>query len=95
MNTYSYIMKLSNKQVKNLEGKIMKKTFKLDGLDCANCAMKIENAMKKIEGVEDASVNFMTTKLKISAEKEKMPTVVDTMIKTIKQLEPEVTVVKA
>ncbi len=73
----------------------MKKTFKLDGLDCANCAMKIENAMKKIEGVEDASVNFMTTKLKISAEKEKMPTVVDTMIKTIKQLEPEVTVVKA
>ena len=37
----------------------MKKTYKLRDLDCANCAQKMEEAIRKVEGVEDASVNFM------------------------------------
>ena len=38
----------------------MKKKFKLTDLDCANCAAKMEDAIRKIEGVENASVSFMT-----------------------------------
>ena len=38
----------------------MKKTFVLDDLDCANCAAKIENAVREIEGVISASVSFMS-----------------------------------
>ena len=40
----------------------MKKKFKLQDLDCANCAAKMEEAIKKIEGVSDATVSFMTQK---------------------------------
>ncbi|WP_424580141.1 cation transporter [Vagococcus humatus] len=73
----------------------MKKTFRLEGLDCANCAMKIENAVKKIEGVDEASVNFMTTKLSIRADRENMPEILKETEKTVKQLEPDVDMVKA
>ena len=43
----------------------MKKKFKLQDLDCANCAAKMEEAIKKIDGVTDASVSFMTQKLAV------------------------------
>jgi len=46
----------------------MKKTFKMIDLDCANCAAKMEAAIKKIDGVTDASVVFMTQRLKIEAD---------------------------
>ena len=42
----------------------MKKTYKIE-VDCANCALKMEEAAKKIEGVKEASVNFMTLKMKV------------------------------
>ena len=46
----------------------MRKTFKLDELDCANCGAKIEAGIKQIEGVNDAKVTFMTQKLMIDAD---------------------------
>ena len=46
----------------------MKKKFKLIDLDCANCAAKMEEAIKKIDGVTDASVSFMTQKMMIEAD---------------------------
>lgn len=46
----------------------MKKKFKMENLDCANCAAKMENAIKKIEGVVDANMSFMTQKLTIEAD---------------------------
>ena len=46
----------------------MKKTFKMIDLDCANCAAKMEAAIKKIDGVQDATVSFMTQKLTIQAD---------------------------
>ncbi len=49
----------------------MKKVFKMRDLDCANCAAKMENAIKKIDGVIDASVSFMTQKLTLEAEDER------------------------
>lgn len=46
----------------------MKKTFKMIDLDCANCAAKMEAAIQKIPGVKEASVVFMTQRLKIEAD---------------------------
>ena len=46
----------------------MKQKFKLQDLDCANCAAKMEEAIKKIQGVSDANVSFMTQKMTIEAE---------------------------
>ena len=46
----------------------MKKKFKLEDLDCANCAAKMEDGIRKIDGVTSASVSFMTQKLVIEAD---------------------------
>ena len=46
----------------------MKKHFKLIDLDCANCAAKMEAAIKKLDGVHDATVSFMTQKLTLDAD---------------------------
>ena len=54
----------------------MKKTFKLVDLDCANCAAKMEAAIKKLDGVTNASVSFMTQKLTIEAEDSKFDEIV-------------------
>ena len=47
------------------EADTMKKKFKLQDLDCANCAAKMEEAIKKIPGVNDVSVSFMTQKMTV------------------------------
>ncbi|HBD64818.1 MAG TPA: heavy metal transporter [Clostridiales bacterium] len=73
----------------------MKKTFKLVGLDCANCAAKIEDKIGKLEGVSSATVNFMTTKLVIEAEDDKMDGIVDAAKAIVKKFEPDVVVQKA
>lgn len=46
----------------------MKKSIRLSGLDCANCAAKMEEAVRGIEGVEAVSVNFLTQKMVLEAE---------------------------
>ena len=56
--------------LKNVKEKTMKKKFKLIDLDCANCAAKMEDAIRKIDGVTDASVSFMTQKMMIEADDE-------------------------
>ncbi len=43
----------------------MKKTFKLIDLDCANCAAKMEDAIRRIDGVTAVTVSFMTQKMKV------------------------------
>ncbi len=73
----------------------MKKTFKLVGLDCANCAAKIEDKVSKLEGVSNATVNFMTTKLVIEAEDDKMDGIIDAAKAIVKKFEPDVVVQKA
>lgn len=67
----------------------MKKTFRLEGLDCANCAAKMEKAISELDGVNNATVNFMTTKLVIEAEDEKMADIVAASEKIIKKIEPD------
>ena len=73
----------------------MKKTFKLAGLDCANCAYKIEERIGKLDGVNSVIVNFVTTKLIIEGADDKMDSVVDAAKIIIKKLEPDVVMQKA
>ena len=73
--------------------KIMKKKFKLVDVDCANCAAKMEEAIKKIDGVTDASVSFMTQKMMIEADDEVFDKVLEEAIKCIARVEPDCKVV--
>lgn len=72
----------------------MKKTFRLDGLGCANCAAKMEKGISKLDGVTKVTVNFMTTKIVIEGDDEKMPKILEEAEKIIKKLEPQVVLKK-
>jgi copper chaperone CopZ len=71
----------------------MKKKFKMENLDCANCAAKMEAAIKKIPGVTDASMNFMTQKLTLEAEDDKFDEVLKAAVKCIAKVEPDCRVI--
>ena len=67
----------------------MKKVFNLEDLDCANCAAKMECAVKKIDGVHDASISFMAQKLTIEADDDKFDAVMKRVVKACKKVEPD------
>lgn len=73
----------------------MKKSFRLEGLCCANCAVKIEEQIGKLPAVNTASVNFLTTKLTIEADRELMDSIIPQAEKIVKKIEPDVHMVKA
>lgn len=73
----------------------MKKTFRLEGLGCANCAAKMEAAINKLDGVKEATVNFMTTKMVIDGDDDKMTDIVAAAEKIIKKIEPDTQLKKA
>lgn len=70
----------------------MEKSYRLNGLDCANCAAKIETNIQKIAGVQTAQVDFMTTKLTIEAENNDLNRVCQEAKAIVKKIEPEVVV---
>lgn len=67
----------------------MKKKFKLEDLDCANCAAKMEEAIKKIDGVNDASVSFMNQKLTIDAADDRFDEIMEQVVKACAKVEPD------
>ena len=71
----------------------MKKTYKLIDLDCANCAAKMEDAIKKIDGVADAAVSFMTQKMTIEADDARFDDIVKQAVKVCKKVEPDCEIV--
>lgn len=68
----------------------MKSTFKIKGLDCANCAAQLENTLRKIEGIESASISFMTERLVLEYSEEKKEEIIKKVKKVIKKEEPDV-----
>lgn len=67
----------------------MKKTFKIE-VDCANCANLVETAIKKVEGINDASITFMTQKMKIDfADDADKEAVLAEILKVAKKIEPD------
>ncbi len=73
----------------------MKKVCRLDGLGCANCAAKIENAVAKLPGVSSASVNFLTAKMTIEGEEAQMDEIMEKATAIVKKIEPDTIVRKA
>lgn len=71
----------------------MKKTFSLIDLDCANCAAKMEQAIRKIDGVTSASVSFMTQKMTIEGEDALFDQIVSQAVKACKKVDPDCRVV--
>ncbi|MBQ3566351.1 MAG: heavy-metal-associated domain-containing protein [Oscillospiraceae bacterium] len=67
----------------------MKKTFKLEELDCANCAAKMEAGIAKIDGVEAVTVSFMTQKLTLTADENAFDKILKQASKVIKKIEPD------
>ena len=70
----------------------MKKTFKLQDLDCANCAAKMERAIQQVEGVISANVSFMTQKLSIEIADENFDSVWKEVKKMAKKANQDVTI---
>ncbi len=70
----------------------MKKKFKMQDLDCAHCAAKMEEAIKKIDGVNDAAISFMAQKLTIDAEDDKFDSIMEEVVKTCRKVEPDCTI---
>ena len=70
----------------------MKKHFKLRDLDCANCAAKMEDAIKKLDGVNDAAVSFMTQKLTLDADDARFDEILQQAVKVCKKVEPDCTI---
>ena len=73
----------------------MKKVCRLDGLGCANCAAKIENAVAKLPGVSSASVNFLTAKMTSEGEEAQMDEIMEKATAIVKKIEPDTIVRKA
>ncbi|MCI9031396.1 MAG: heavy-metal-associated domain-containing protein [Clostridia bacterium] len=72
----------------------MKKIYKLEDLDCANCAAKMERAVLKLDGVTSASVSFMTQRLVIEADDERFEEIMDSVEKTCRKVEPDCRIIR-
>ena len=66
----------------------MQKKFNIE-VDCANCAAKIENAVKALPGVQSASVSFMAQKMVLEAEDARFDEVLKQAVKAAKKIEPD------
>lgn len=69
----------------------MKKKFKCE-IDCANCAAKVEEAAKKIDGVKSVSINFMTQKMTLEADDDRFDEVLEEVVRTGRKVEPDFSV---
>lgn len=67
----------------------MKKVFKLEDLDCANCAAKMETAISKIDGVSSVNVSFMAQKMTIEADDSRFDAIMKEVIRVCKKVEPD------
>lgn len=79
-----------NERKSESEDDIMKKVYTLAGLECANCAAKMEKAIASLDGVNYATVNFLTTRLIIDGEEDKLNTIIKAVKKIVKKIEPDV-----
>lgn len=67
----------------------MKKVFKLEDLDCANCAAKMERAIAKIDGVTSVTVSFLSQRLTIEADEANFEGIMKEVVKVCKKVEPD------
>ena len=70
----------------------MKVKFKIKGLDCANCANELENAISKIDGIENAVINFMTERMELEFDETRKEEIMKKLEKVLKREEPDVSI---
>ena len=69
----------------------MRYNFKIEGIDCANCAAELERAIQKVDGVIEASINFITERMYIECNENEKKDVLKKVQKVIKREEPDAT----
>ena len=67
----------------------MKKVYRLEDLDCANCAAKMERAVGKLDGVTSVSVSFMGQRMTIEADDARFESIMDEVVKVCRRVEPD------
>ena len=67
----------------------MTKIFRLQDLDCANCAAKMENCIKKLDAINHVSVNYLTQKMMIDADDAEFDNAMQQVVKVCKKIEPD------
>ena len=72
----------------------MKKRFLIEDLCCANCAAKMEDGIRKLEGVHSANVNFLTQKLTLEADDDRLESILDEAERIIRKIEPDCVLVR-
>lgn len=72
----------------------MKKSFKLDEIDCANCARELQEKLAKLDGVQNVSVNFMTQKLTLEAADEDFDEVLNRVVDFTTDEEPDCEIIR-
>ncbi len=70
----------------------MKKRFSMVDLDCAHCAAKMEDAIRKLAGVQSVSVNFLTQKITLDAEDARFLSLQAEISAICKKIEPDCTI---
>jgi len=72
----------------------MRKVFKMEDLECANCAAKMQDAISKIDGVNSVNISFMTQKLTLDAEDERFDAILDAAQKAISKFEKDCVILR-
>ena len=72
---------------------MMKRSIRLEDLDCANCAAKLERAIAQIDGVTRVSVSFMAQKILLEVQDEKADEVLESIKRVAKKTVPDCTVI--
>ena len=67
----------------------MKKVFRLEDLDCANCAARMERSIAKIEGVDSVSISFLSQRMTLEADESRFEEILDQVVRTCKKVEPD------
>lgn len=70
----------------------MKSKFIIKGLDCANCALELERAIQKVDGIESVNISFMTEKMEIEYDETRKDEIIQNLKKVIKKEEPDVSI---
>ena len=67
----------------------MKKVIAMQDLDCANCAAKMEQAIKKIDGVQNCTINFMLQRMTLELDDNNSAEIIEKIRAAVKKVEPD------
>lgn len=72
----------------------MKKVFRMENVDCANCAAKMEHAISKIDGVEKATISFMTQRLTLEFDETRLDEILDKAEKACQKVDKDCCIIR-